>query len=265
MNRRAQRGIGKSAAALLARLARQEAAAGAGEIQALSPADAERLLAADLVCRRRDGGYDITAAGRAHLARAEIARGAGKVDPFRGQHLRLAVAEAETPAGRTRLTVDLAESPLAWLARRRGRDGRPLIEPEQLQAGERLRLDFTRAQLMPHITANWSAGVAGEGQHGGLAVSLTEAVVLARQEVRQALDAAGSDFIGLLVDVCCFLKGLDDIERERGWPRSSAKVVLQLGLDRLARHYGYGAEARGSARAPVRTWLAEGAGIVLGD
>jgi hypothetical protein len=32
--------------------------------------------------------------------------------------------------------------------------------------------------------------------------------------------------------------------------------VLQLGLARLARHYGYAAEARGAARAAVRTWLA---------
>ncbi len=264
MNKRARRSIGKSAAALLALLARQ-AAAGPDSGRRLSPADAERLIAADLVRRRGDGGVEITEAGRAHLARDVLTRSAGEIDPFRGQHLRLASADTETPAGRARLTVDMAESPLAWLARRKGRDGRPLIEPEQFQAGERLRTDFTRAQLMPHITANWTAGAAGEGQHGGLAVSLTEAVVVARQEVRQALGQAGPEFTGLLIDVCCFLKGLDDVERERGWPRSSAKVVLQLGLDRLARHYGYGAEARGAARAPVRTWLAEGVGFVVGD
>jgi hypothetical protein len=262
MNKRVRRSIGKSAAALLAVLARREAA-GHDSSQSLSSADAERLIAADLLRRRGDGGVEITEAGRAHVARAELARTGGEIDPFRGQHLRLAAADTETPAGRTRLTVDLAESPLAWLARRKGRDGRPLIEPEQFQAGERLRTDFTRAQLMPHITANWTAGAAGEGQHGGLAVSLTEAVVGARQQVRQAVDQAGPEFTGLLIDVCCFLKGLDDVERERGWPRSSAKVVLQFGLDRLARHYGYGAEARGAARAPVRTWLAEGAGFAV--
>jgi hypothetical protein len=257
MSRRATRNIGKSPATLLAAVARQQAN--------LSPADAERLLAADLVRRRGASGFDLTEAGRAHLARAELARAGGEVDRFRGQHLKLAAADAETPAGRVRLTVDLAESPLAWLARRKGRDGRPLIEPAQWQAGERLRADFTRAQLMPHITANWTNRAGDDGRAGTLTVTLTERIVAARQQVRQALERAGPEFSGLLIDVCCFLKGLDDVERERGWPRSSAKVVLQLGLDRLARHYGYGAEARGAARAPVRTWLAEGAGFVVGD
>ena len=84
-------------------------------------------------------------------------------------------------------------------------------------------------------------------------------MMAARQRVRQALDAAGPEFGGLLLDVCCFLKGLEDIERERAWPSRSAKVVLQLALDRLARHYGFTAQVRGPAYAPIRTWLADGA------
>ena len=80
---------------------------------------------------------------------------------------------------------------------------------------------------------------------------------------RPALDAAGPEFAGLLVDVCCFLKRLEDIERERSWPARSAKVVLQLGLERLARHYGYAGETRGRARSAVRTWLAEDAAFMV--
>ncbi|HEX3338560.1 MAG TPA: DUF6456 domain-containing protein [Pseudolabrys sp.] len=182
------------------------------------------------------------------------------VDGFRAQHLALAQRQIVTELGRTSVLVDETESPLVWLARRRGRDGRALIEVHELQAGERLRADFTRAHLMPRTTANWSSPLSS-GRHAGgeRAGALTDTVIAARQSVHLALDAVGPEFSGLLLDICCFLKGLEDIERERAWPARSGKVVLQLALARLARHYGYSARARGPARAPVRTWLADDA------
>ena len=185
------------------------------------------------------------------------------IDPLRARHFELGRRTIEGPMGTARVTVDEAESPLAWLARRKGRDGRALIEPVQLLAGERLRAEFTRAQLMPRITSNWSAAVA-DGRRTAGPATFTDAVIAARQRVRRALDAVGPEFSGLLVDVCCFLKSLADVERERNWPTRSAKVVLQLGLERLARHYGLGAIARGPGKAEVRTWLADDVEFVVG-
>lgn len=184
-----------------------------------------------------------------------------EIDPYRAQHLSLAERQIATDHGRASLTVDEAESPLAWLSRRRGRDGRPLIEAHQLQAGERLRADFTRAHLMPRTTSNWSSSISS-GRRGGAdngASHFTDTMIAARQRVHQSLDAVGPEFAGLLIDVCCFLKGLEEIERERVWPVRSAKVVLQLALDRLARHYGYAAQVKGRERAPIRSWLSSDA------
>jgi hypothetical protein len=45
------------------------------------------------------------------------------IDCYRGQHLDLAERQIATELGRTNVTVDESESPLAWLARRRGRNG----------------------------------------------------------------------------------------------------------------------------------------------
>jgi Domain of unknown function (DUF6456) len=182
------------------------------------------------------------------------------IDGFRGQHLDLARRQIATEFGRATVTIDESESPLAWLARRRGRNGRALIEPHQFLAGERLRGDFTRAHLMPRTTSDWanplSSGRRGAGERS---TSFTEAMIAARQSVHRALDSVGPEFGGLLLDVCCFLKRLEDIEGERAWPARSAKVVLQLALDRLARHYGFAAQTSGRGRAPVRTWLADDA------
>lgn len=223
---------------------------------------ADALIAADLATRNGAGHLQITDPGRAYLARAARARAGGDIDPFRAQHLALVEEVAQRPEGRAKVVVDAAESPLLWLARRKGRDGRALVAPHQLQAGERLRREFTCALLMPRTTSNWEATVAQECRGAGGPTGFSEARLAARQRLRRTLAAVGPEFSGLLLDICCFLKRLEDVERERAWPARSAKIVLQLALERLARHYGYGAQASGRRRAPLRTWLASDAFFV---
>jgi hypothetical protein len=180
----------------------------------------------------------------------------GEIGAFRAQHLDLSVRDLMTDTGVMQVIVNDSESPLAWLARRKGRDGRAMIGPDQFIAGERLRADFTRGHLTPRVTSSWTGIGRTQGSGGG--GDMTDLIVASRQRVRMALEACGPEFSGLLLDVCCFLRGLEDVERERGWPSRSAKVVLQLALDRLARHYGLRSDNRG-ASASIRTWLADDA------
>ena len=182
---------------------------------------------------------------------------------FRAQHLALGERALESEYGPSCVTVNEGESPLAWLARRRGRDGQALIAPHQLLAGERLRAEFTQAQMMPRTTSNWASPISTGRRGAGMGFP-ADTVIAARQRVRAALDDVGPEFAGLLLDVCCFLKKLEAVERERAWPLRSAKIVLQLALDRLARFYGYNGEARGHAYAALRTWLAEDAEFRVG-
>lgn len=148
--------------------------------------------------------------------------------------------------------IDHGESPLTWLAQRKGRDGRPLVDATRLAAGERLRADFTRAGLTPRVTSRWSevAGTGGPDAFGDM-------VLAAKQRLARALAAVGPELSGVLLDICCFLKGLELVERERGWPARTAKVVLGIALDRLAAHYGLSATAQGRVRGPLRAWRAD--------
>jgi hypothetical protein len=191
------------------------------------------------------------AEARRAVGRSAARAAESELDPFLLQHMSPASAIADRPEGRVCVRINEGESPLVWLGRRK------MISPEQLQAGERLRVEFTHAQLMPRVTSSWDFSLPRARRSAGAsAADLSDLVVGARQRVRHALEAVGPEFGGLLLDVCCFLKRLDDVERERRWPARSAKVVLQLGLGRLARHYGFAGEARGAADPELRTWLA---------
>lgn len=224
------------------------------------PADVLSVcLRAGLIARSADDLLAMTDLGRASLARLQSAT--ADIGPFRAQHLQLAEREVMLEDGPARVIVNDNESPLAWLARRKGRDGRTMIDSVQFAAGERLRADFTRGQLSPRVTSNWSSPTARGDTAGGGAGEMTDVIVASRQRVRQAIEGVGPEFSGVLLDVCCFLHGLEDVERERGWPARSAKVVLQLALDRLARHYGFAKELRGASSARIRTWLADDASL----
>jgi hypothetical protein len=76
----------------------------------------------------------------------------------------------------------------------------------------------------------------------------------------RALQAVGPRLAGVLIDVCCELKGLEEAEKVNDWPQRAGKVVLQLALTRLARHYGLIIPEHGPSpgRARLRHWGEEG-------
>jgi hypothetical protein len=80
-------------------------------------------------------------------------------------------------------------------------------------------------------------------------------MIAAKQRFRLAMSAVGPGLSDLLFDVCCHLKGLESIESTNEWPIRSAKVVLQIALDRLAAHYGMAMCS--VPRGRLRVWKAD--------
>jgi len=202
---------------------------------------ARYLIAAFVSCgwlEKMHGRLILNEAGAAWLRRQEAG-----ADPFREQHQERDVRLMDVGGARRPVIVNDAESPLGWLRRRKGKNGAPLINNEQFEAGERLRADFTRGQMTPNITANWAAPASSRRSRraapsgpGGI----TDDALAARQRVNRALEWVGPELAGILLDVCCYLRGLEEAEKGHGWPKRSGKVILQIALMRLARHYGLG-------------------------
>jgi hypothetical protein len=130
--------------------------------------------------------------------------------------------------GRT-VTVNRAESPLSWLA------ARGLIDQRQIEAGERLRADYERAQLGARVTMNWDSTRVDCG--GGGRLDPATAQLAAKRRFDEAIADAGRGLSDVLWRVICAGESVPVAERALGWPARAGRLVLTLALDRLADHY----------------------------
>lgn len=159
-------------------------------------------------------------------------------DAFTDQHRDIVMGTVEVAEVRTTVRRNMAESPLSALSRLKEKSGEAYLGEEALAAGDRFAADFERAGLQPRITASWEPRLAGRlrGQPSA-AGDLTDSTLGARDRLNAAIEAVGPELSGVVLDVCCFMKGLETVERERQWPARSAKLMLRTGLMALARHY----------------------------
>jgi len=130
---------------------------------------------------------------------------------------------------RRTVTVNLAESPIAWL------HARGHLEERLFDAGERLRVDYERAQLAPSVTMRWDPVRVKTTGDGGLTSG--EKQLAAKARFDGALALAGPGLADVLWRVVCACESLPDAERAMAWPARSGKVVLRLALARVADFY----------------------------
>jgi hypothetical protein len=216
------------------------------------------LAAADWIELGDHGQWRLATAGRDAMGDAKFGVSAASLLADDERH-EPPVRVAAKPTARP--TAD-QDSPLSWLHRRRDKQGRPLLSDHAFDAGERLRADFWFAAMTPRVTANWSPlsrDRSAQRSTPGGDLDMSDNVVAAKERVRRALAAVGPELSGILIDVCCHERGIEDTERETGWPVRSGRIVLQLALERLARHYGLGPPGQ------AETWTPEGRIRAWGD
>lgn len=183
--------------------------------------------------------YRITSAGRAALAdllaRAESRKATEGADDAHGYELAEVAQSAQAqPRKRSRYTT--VESPLIALARRRDRDGAAFLSPDLVHAGEQLREDFELAQMSPVAPGAWESFLQAPGEttldaeEGGASAD-------ARARMAAALNDLGPGLADVVLRCCCYLEGLEIVEKHLGWSARSGKIVLRIALMRLRRHY----------------------------
>ncbi len=215
----------------------------------------EKLVASKYIAEKDfSGTWLISKSGRTFLKRCLSAGGAQNAGS--AKTLAPKAKDARSISKRAKPQLDRSESPLDRLRRRKGKCGTPLINDAQFEAGERLRGDFWKAQMTPRVTMNWSFSVGRSSKRGRMQEpDVGDGAYMAQERVRDALTAVGPELSGILIDVCCHLKGIEAAERGAGWPKRSGKVVLCMALSALARHYGliYGASKENKTNK-LRHW-----------
>ncbi len=130
------------------------------------------------------------------------------------------------------VTVNLAESPLAWL------HTYGHLTDRQFLAGEKLRSDFEQGGLAPRVTMSWEHMAMARGKrsapsHG----NPTDRMLNAKQRFDGGVAALGRDLSDIAWRVICAGEAMPVAEKSMGWPARSGKLVLRIALDRLADYY----------------------------
>jgi len=236
-------GTAERALRLLARPGAWLDAAGEGGYAVRLSADRRRRSAllldeAVFVALTRDPGLRARPEGGWRLARppvGETACQAGRPSVIEGRRL------VAGPDGRRETrTVNLGESPIAWLARRRDGRGEAWLTLVEIAAAEKLRDDFAQAGTVGRLTMAWDAGPKARGGRGP-GVDPAERARAAKARIARALAEVGPGLREILEHVCFAGTALEAAERSLGLPRRAGKTVLKLALGRLAAHYGLAA------------------------
>ena len=196
--------------------------------------------------------YEITAPGRAALKRMLVEDDAAANERefdaggFAEAHREWGERTVEEEGRSRAVRYNVAESPLAVLARRRDNEGKPFLSDDLVAAGERLREDFELAQMAPRTTQNWERFLTAGTSGGAPRSDGLDGPSGARKRVQNALSDLGPGLGDVALRTCCYLEGLEQTEKTMGWSARSGKIVLRIALQRLRVHY----EQSGGKLAP---------------
>lgn len=133
--------------------------------------------------------------------------------------------------------ANLGETPIAWLLRRKDRQGRPWLTPAQAAAGERLSREAEVALSGPSVTMRWDALPRSGGGSSARAEPGDRTLAAARR-VAAALGACPPETRLMLDAICVRGRSMQLAEGRLGLRRREGRALLVRGLEALAEFYG---------------------------
>ncbi len=140
-------------------------------------------------------------------------------------------------AKKARIRYCDAESPIAILARRMNADGSYFLTPDLLKAAEKLREDFEVSQIGEKIPRKWSDFLTNKDRRWKDEDARGFGAGASAARVEIALESLGSGLADVALYCCCYLYGMEQVEKKMRWSSRSGKIVLRIALEHLKTHY----------------------------
>jgi len=201
----------------------------------LNEAQFRNLLTQGII-EARAGGY--------HLAYSFLRRHKAKIQgkAHAAQHRDYIERDIYIPGGSKRKAVFNANaSPLRRLARLKDKAGEPILSAAEIEAGERFASDYNFCHLGQISTQNYMQAAGASGQKSATTMSRAEDISISRLDAKKRVMQILNDLGGLdraVIGVCVNELSLDNLERTENWARTSGRMILKLGLQRLVKYYG---------------------------
>jgi hypothetical protein len=208
------------------------------------------LVSWDLLAKNKEGRFCLSVVGSSFLIR-NIEKAKSKAnkqavgemvsEPYLSQHQIHELVSRRVDGSLKKLNINLAESPLGWLRKRKNKDGEYLISIEQFEAAERFRCDYEMSTNSSSLTANYDGvPISKSVRSASSGLMFGEKQLDAKRRYDMAVKAMGSGLSDSVIRVCCYLEGFQTTEKFLGWPSRSVKLVMTMALDRLVEHYKKG-------------------------
>ena len=141
-----------------------------------------------------------------------------------------------------------------------GKNGAPpFMLQHHVEAARRVEKLVELAQMRQRTTMSYDPTRVGDTSGSScVGPELGERAIDARNALNLCLGKLPSDCADVVLDVCGLQKGLQLVEQERRWPRRSAKMILRVGLEQVAAHFGLIASVTGSQSNKPRQWMQHG-------